>query len=48
MCEQIPSVCERWTAELCLGHDQRRLERELVSQQHIEVEQLGALVRAQC
>ena len=45
--QQISSVCQGRIAELGLGHDQRRLERELVSEKYIEVKDLGALLHAQ-
>ena len=47
VCQQISPVRQRWTAKLGLGHDQRRLERELVPQQYIEVENLRALLHIQ-
>ena len=46
MRQQISPVRQRRIAKLGLGHDQRWLERELVSQQYIEVEDLSALILA--
>ena len=47
MRQQISPVRKRRIAELGLRHDERWLERELVPQQYIEVEDLRALVHVQ-
>ena len=47
MRQQISPIRQRRIAKLGLGHEQWRLERELVPQQYIEVEDLSALVHVQ-